>query len=177
MDPMVQHAKEAVVGQPQSAYRPDGEGYAGWVIQAILGYSEREEEETYRSVVDKLHVVDENNTRYNSLHLRRRVSFGIVLLVYRIGREIGIVDIISAVEVVDVGTVGIVSRTIIVGRWVRFPIRVVKPLPETIRNRTVLRESPIRPPELQEPKFRDLYKVVTQFTLTDCVAIVRSDIC
>lgn len=56
MEQSVQHAKEAVVGQPRPALRRGDGGYADWVILAILAFREREEE-TYQSVVDKLEVM------------------------------------------------------------------------------------------------------------------------
>lgn len=56
VDRIVQHAKDAVVGQPRPAYRQGEEWYADWVILAIPGYCDREAE-TNRSVVDTLDVM------------------------------------------------------------------------------------------------------------------------
>lgn len=50
-------AKETVGGRPAKALRRGNGGFAKWVIIAIHAYKEREEE-TYRSVVDKLEVME-----------------------------------------------------------------------------------------------------------------------
>jgi IS5 family transposase len=51
-----QLAKESVVGRPSPALRRGEGGFADWVILSILCLREREEE-TFRSVVDKLRVM------------------------------------------------------------------------------------------------------------------------
>lgn len=48
-------AKESVVGRPAPAYQPGENGYADWVMMCLQCYKEREEE-TFRSLVDKLKV-------------------------------------------------------------------------------------------------------------------------
>jgi IS5 family transposase len=55
IDRSVSAAKESVVGRPESSYQPGTGGYATWVFMCLQCYKEREEE-TFRSVVDKLKV-------------------------------------------------------------------------------------------------------------------------
>lgn len=52
----VQLAKESVVGRPSPALQRGEGGFADWVMLSILCFREREGE-TFRSVVDKLHVM------------------------------------------------------------------------------------------------------------------------
>jgi IS5 family transposase len=55
IDRSVSAAKEIVVGRPEPSYQPGAGGYATWVFMCLQCYKEREEE-TFRSVVDKLKV-------------------------------------------------------------------------------------------------------------------------
>jgi IS5 family transposase len=55
IDRCVSLAKESVVGRPKSPFQPGTGGYSTWVIICLQCYKEREEE-TFRSVVDKLKV-------------------------------------------------------------------------------------------------------------------------
>ena len=55
---VVQLAKESSVARSKSAFEPGEGGFATWVMLAINCYREREEE-TYRSVVDKLEAFSE----------------------------------------------------------------------------------------------------------------------
>ena len=55
---VVQLAKESVVARSKAAFEPGEGGFSTWVMLAINCYRERDEE-TYRSVVDKLAAFSE----------------------------------------------------------------------------------------------------------------------
>jgi len=58
VDRCVSLAKESVVGRPEPAFAPGRGGYASWVIICLHCYKHRENE-TYRSLVDKLKLMPE----------------------------------------------------------------------------------------------------------------------